>query len=50
MAGVRAEDEFERITTRATLVVRNAGITDAALGDGLQDTIGVYQAAVSDLT
>jgi hypothetical protein len=50
IAELRAEDEFERITTRATLVVRNVGVVDASLGDGLQSTIGVYQAAVTDLT
>jgi hypothetical protein len=50
IAALRAEDEFERITTRATLVVRNVGVVDAALGEGLQSAIGVYQTAVSDLT
>jgi hypothetical protein len=50
IAALRAEDEFERILTRATLVVHNVGVTDAALGDGLQASIGVYQAAVNDLT
>ena len=50
IAALRAEDEFERITTRATLVVQNVGVVDASLGDGLQSTIGVYQAAVTDLT
>jgi len=50
IAALRTEDEFERIITRAALVVRNVGVVDAALGDGLQDAIGVYQAAVSDLT
>jgi hypothetical protein len=50
IAALRAEDEFERITTRATLVVRNVGVIDAVLGDGLQASIDVYRAAVSDLT
>ena len=50
IAALRAEDEFERIITRATLVVQNVGVVDAALGDGLQDAIGTYQAAVADLT
>jgi hypothetical protein len=50
IAALRAEDEFERITTRAALVVQKVGVVDAALGDGLQPTIGVYQAAVTDLT
>jgi hypothetical protein len=30
-------------------VVQNVGVVDAALGDGLEDAIGVYQAAVTDL-
>jgi hypothetical protein len=50
MAALRTEDEFERIMTRATLVVRNVGVIDAAVGDGVQEAVGVYQAAVSDLT
>jgi hypothetical protein len=50
IAALRTEDEFERIITRAALVVQNVGVVDAALGDGVQDAIGVYQAAVSDLT
>ena len=50
IAALRAEDDFERVVTRATLVVQNVGVVDAALGDGLQDAISVYQAAVTDLT
>jgi len=43
-------DEFERTVTRAALVVRKVGVVDAALGDGVQDAIGVYQAAVGDMS
>jgi hypothetical protein len=50
ITALRAEDEFERLVTRAALVVQNVGVIDAALGDGLQSAIGVYQTAVSDLT
>jgi hypothetical protein len=50
MAALRADDELERIITRATLVVQNVGVVDAAVGDGVQDAVAVYQAAVSDLT
>jgi hypothetical protein len=50
MAAVRAEDAFERLITRASLIVHDVGVVDAALGDGLEASIGVYQAAVSDLT
>ena len=50
MAAMRAEEEFERLNTRATLIVQNVGVIDAALGDGLEASIGVYQSAVTDLT
>ena len=50
IAAVRAEDAFERLITRASLIVHNVGVVDATLGDGLEASIGVYQAAVSDLT
>ena len=50
MAALRAEEEFERLNTRATLIVQKVGVIDAALGDGLEAAIGVYQTAVSDLT
>jgi hypothetical protein len=50
VAAVRAEDEFERIITRAGLVVRNVGVVDASVDEGVQDAVAVYQAAVSDLT
>ena len=50
MAALRAEDEFERLNTRATLIVQKVGVIDAALGDDLERAIGVYQTAVTDLT
>jgi hypothetical protein len=50
IAVLRAEDDFERIITRAGLVVQNVGVVDASVGDGVQDAISVYQAAVNDLT
>ena len=50
MAALQAEDEFNRITTRATLIVQNVGVVGASLGGGMEDTIGMYQEAVSDLT
>jgi hypothetical protein len=50
MAALRTEDDFERIITRAALVVQNVGVVDAAIGAGLQDAVAVYQEAVNDLT
>jgi hypothetical protein len=49
IAALRAEDEFERIVTRAALVVQNVGVVDTSLGEGVQRSIGVYQAAIADL-
>jgi hypothetical protein len=50
IAALRAEDEFERLHTRASLIVQRLGVIDAALGDGLEASIGVYRDAVADLT
>ena len=49
IARLRADDEFARLTTRASLIVDSLGIISAALGDGLEQTIGIYQQAVSEL-
>jgi len=50
IAALRAEDDFERLITRAALVVQNVGVVDASVGEGVQAAVGVYQAAVADLT
>ena len=50
MNALLADDEYNRITTRASLVVQNLGVVGAALGGGMEDAIGMYQEAVSDLT
>jgi hypothetical protein len=50
LTALRAEEEFERLNTRASLIVQNLGVIDAALGDGLENAISVYQTAVTDLT
>jgi hypothetical protein len=49
MEALRANDEFQRINTRASLVVEDLGVVDAALGDGMAETLGVYREAVDDL-
>ena len=49
LATLRSDDEFVRLTTRATLIVESLGILAAALADGLEEAIGVYQQAVSEL-
>ncbi len=47
---LRVDAEFERLTTRADLVVERIGIVGATLGDGMAQSIGVFQDAISELT
>jgi hypothetical protein len=49
LAKLRGDDEFVRMTTRATLIVESVGVIGAAIGDGLADAISVYQEAISEL-
>jgi hypothetical protein len=47
---LRSDDEFQRINTRAALVVERLGVVDAAVGEGVAEQVSLYQQAVSDLT
>ncbi|MCW3049756.1 MAG: hypothetical protein JWO74_4040 [Solirubrobacterales bacterium] len=49
-ASLIVDDEFERFTTRATLIVQGVGIVPAVLGDGLEQTIAMYSQQVGELT
>jgi hypothetical protein len=49
LARLRVDDEFVRLSTRASLIVESVGVIGAALGDGLQDSIATYQQAISQL-
>jgi hypothetical protein len=49
LAQLRVDDEFVRLSTRASLVVEGLGVIGAALGEGLEQAIGTYQEAVSQL-
>jgi len=46
---VRTDREFERLTTRANLVVEHVGVTGATLGDGMGEAMGMFQDAVGEL-
>jgi hypothetical protein len=50
LAQLRVDDEFVRLNTRAGLIVEGVGVVGAALGDGLEQAVGTYQQAVSELT
>jgi hypothetical protein len=49
LAKLRVDDEFIRLSTRASLIVQSLGVIGAALGDGLGNAIGMYQEAISEL-
>jgi hypothetical protein len=49
MAALRANDEFQRINARASLMVDDLGVVDTSLGDGVGETLSLYQEAVNDL-
>lgn len=50
LAQLRVDDEFVRLSTRASLIVESLGVVGAALGEGLEEAITTYQQAVSELT
>ncbi len=41
------DEEFERTTARATLIVQHVGIVPAVLGEGLGRSIGIYQEEIA---
>jgi hypothetical protein len=47
---VGGDEEFLRLTARAGLVVERVGVVRAALGDGLERQIGIFQQAIGDVT
>src|SRR5215218_1112478 len=47
---LRVDDEFVRLSARASLIVEGVGVVGAALGDGLEQAISTYQQAISELT
>ena len=49
ISALRIDDEFERRTARADLIIESQGVIGAALGEGLERTIGVYQEEISSL-
>ncbi len=50
MSALLVDEEFERQTTRATLIVQNVGVVPAILGEGLGRSIGLYQQQIGELT
>jgi hypothetical protein len=46
-SALRERDDFQRILTRAGLVVADLGVVDAVAGDAVGDQIGIYQEAIA---
>jgi hypothetical protein len=43
------DDEFVRMSTRASLVIDGLGVVGASLDEGLERAITTYQQAIGDL-
>ena len=49
MDAVQRDDEFQRITVRATMIVESLGVVRAALGDGIGRQVELFQEAIGEL-
>lgn len=49
LSQLRVDTEFERLTTRANLIVDDIGIIGATLGDGMAQSIGMFQEEIGRL-
>lgn len=49
MDAVRANEDFQRLTARANMVVDGLGIIDAITGDGLGQAIEGFQEVINEL-
>ncbi len=47
MDAVHRDEEFQRVMTRASLVVDDLGLIPAALGEGLGRTMSIYQEQIA---
>jgi hypothetical protein len=49
MAALRNDEEFERRTARADLIIDNQGVVDAVLGEGIASTMSIYQGEIDEI-
>ena len=50
MSELRASEELERLTARASLIVESVGVVGAYINEGLARGMGIYQAQIDELT
>lgn len=48
-AALREREEFQRITTRASLIVDDLGVVDAVVDEGVGAQLELYQGAIADI-
>jgi hypothetical protein len=46
---LRADEEFDRRTARADMIIDSQGVVDAVIGEGVARVMGIYQGEVDDL-
>jgi hypothetical protein len=49
ISALRTSEDFQRLTTRAGLIVERLGVVGAFYGDSLGEQINTYQQAIADL-
>jgi hypothetical protein len=49
MGALRADEEFQRRTTRADLIIESQGVVDALIGEGIGRAMAQYQGEIDDL-
>ncbi len=50
LAEVRRDDAFERVISRANMIVENLGVVGANLGPAIEEQMGRFAAATEDLS
>jgi hypothetical protein len=50
MSALRVDEEFERLTTRASFIVEDIGVVGAYIGDGLARAMGIYQEQIGQFS
>lgn len=50
ISALRVSEDFERLTTRASLIVDDVGVVGAYINEGLARAMGIYQAQLDELT
>jgi hypothetical protein len=50
LAALQAEEDFQRMTARASQIIEGLGVVPVAIGDDLGRQLGFYQDAVDELT